>query len=174
MIILKILFKNKTKYSEEAYDKFLTFHKNKYKFSYTLYSALVMIALFYCISMQIIYHNLTLAITLCIAMSLFFLWRYLRPLSEVSRDYKSDTIQQQKSFTFTFYENYLVIRNNLHYESVKYLNLYRIFETSEFFYLYIDKRHSYIVSKSGFFKGSSSDFSNFIKKKYFWKYRNSC
>ena len=171
VIILKVLFKNRTKYSEEVYNQFLEFHRNKFKFSYTLYTALIMIALFYFISMQVIYHNLTLAIVLCIVMSVFFLWRYLKPISEVSKDYKSDTIQQQQSFTFLFYSNHFIIRNNMCYESIKYSNLHRIFETNDFFYLYIDKRHSYIISKSGFLKGTSNDFASFIKKKNFFKYK---
>lgn len=172
VIILKILFKNITKYDKETYEKFLHFHSDKFSLSYIFYTALVMIALFYCIAMQVIYHNLNLAIILCIILSFFFLWRFLHPISEVAKDFKSDKIQNKKEFTFLFYEKYFKVRNQLKYEIVKYSKLHKIFETDDFFYLYLDKTHSILVSKSGFIKGSSSEFSNFIKKKYWWKYKN--
>ena len=171
MIILKILFKNTTKYNKKVYDKFLQFHRNKFSLSYTFYTAIVAIALFYCISMQVIYHNLTLAISLCTVLTAFFLWRFLHPIKEVSKDYHSDTIQKEKEFTFLFFDNHFKIRDQLSSEIVKYYKLYRVFETTDFFYFYIDKTHSYLISKAGFFKGSTSEFSTFIKKKCWWKYK---
>ncbi len=174
MIILKVLFKNTTKYSENVYTEFLEFHKNKFHISYTFYTAIVLIALFYCISMQVIYHNYTLAIFLCIILSAFFLWRFLHPIKEVKRDFNSPQIQKQKVFSFLFFDNSFKIRNNIRYEIIKYSSLYRMFETDNYFYFYIDKSHSYIISKSGFTKGSASDFSNFIRKKFWWKYKNNC
>lgn len=39
MINLKILFKNTTKYSKNIYEEFLKFHGEKFKLSYTLYTA---------------------------------------------------------------------------------------------------------------------------------------
>ncbi len=171
MIILKILFKNTTKYNEEIYKEFLKFHKEKFSLQYTFYTAIISIALFYCISIQVIYNKLALAIFLCFVLSAFFLWRFLHPIKEVSKDYHSDKIQKQKEFTFSFSDNSFKIRNQVNYEIVSYSSLYRIFETNNFFYFYIDKTHSYLISKTGFTKGTSSDFSKFIKKKYWWKYK---
>ena len=50
-------------------------------------------------------------------------------------------------------------------------DLYKIFETNEFFYLYLDSRHSLILDKSGFTKGTPTEFKDFIKKKCPLKYR---
>lgn len=171
MIILKVLFKNTTKYSETVYKEFLEFHKSKFHISYTFYTAIVIIALFYCISIQVIYHHYTLAIFMCILLSAFFLWRFLHPIKEVTKAFNSNTIQKQKDFSFLFFDRSFKIRNNLRFEIIKYSSLYRMFETENYFYFYIDKSHSYLISKSGFTKGTASDFSNFIKKKYWWKYR---
>ncbi len=171
VIILKILFKNTTKYDENIYIKFLQFHYKKFNLSYTFYTAIVLIALFYCVAIQVINHNFTLAIIFCIALSVFFLWRFLHPVKEVSEYYHSDNIQSQKEFVFLFSDKKFKMRDGINFQVMKYSNLYRIFETEDFFYLYIDKSHSYLVSKSGFTKGSSSDFSDFIKKKYWWKYK---
>lgn len=171
MINLKILFKNTTKYSQQIYKKFLEFHKNKFNFSYTLYTAIVLIAIFFCLAMQVKYHNYNIAILLAISLSCFFLWRFLHPMSEVRKDFNSDKIQNEKEFTFNFYEKYFKIRDKNKYEIVKYRNLYKVFETTEFFYLYIDKTHAYLVSKSGFTKGTSLEFVNFIKKKCRFRFK---
>lgn len=171
MINLKILFKNTTKYDKHIYNKFLQFHKNTFNFSYTLYTAIVLIAIFFCLAMQVQYHNYSIAILLAISLTCFFLWRFLHPISEVSKDFNSAKIQNEKEFTFSFYEKFFKIRDKNKYEVIKYKNLYRIFETAEFFYLYIDKTHSYLVSKCGFTKGTSSEFSNFIKKKYWFRFK---
>lgn len=169
---MKILFKNTTKYNKEIYQEFLKFHKNKYQFSYTLYTALVLIAFFFCFAMQVKYHNYNIAILFAIALSCFFLWRFLHPISEVSKDFKSDKIQKEKEFTFVFYEKEFKIRDKINYETIKYRNLHKVFETKDFFYLYSDKTHTYLLDKSGFTKGIADEFSNFMKKKCWWRFKS--
>lgn len=171
MIYLKILFKNNTKYTKEIYNEFLEFHKNKFTFTYTLYTAIVMISIFFCIALQVKYHYFTIAIILCFALTAFFLWRFLHPISEVSKQLKSDVIQKEKKFTFIFCEKCFKIRSTVEEEYIKYRKLYKIYETDTFFYLYIDKTHSFLIDKSKFTKGTPIGFSNFIKKNYWWKYK---
>ena len=168
---MKVLFKNITKYDKQTYDEFLKFHNDRFGHMYTFITLLIGIALFYLISMQVIYHNITVAIMLCITLTVFFLWRLLRPISEISKEYKSDKIKNKKEFTFSFYEKSFKVRNQMDYEIFKYFKLYKIFETKDFFYLYSDKTHSYIIEKSGFTKGNPDDFSKFLKNKYWWKYK---
>ena len=50
---MKVLFKNKTKYSKEIYEEFLGFHQEKYGTRYYAYTALIAIALLFCIVLQI-------------------------------------------------------------------------------------------------------------------------
>lgn len=171
MINLKILFKNTTKYNKTIYKKFLEFHKNKFHFSYTLYTALVLLAIFFCLAMQIKYHNYNIAILLAIALTCFLLWRILHPISEVRKDFNSDKIQSEKEFSFNFYEKSFKVRDKCKYEIIKYRNLYKVFETVDFFYLYIDKTHAYLISKSGFTRGNSKEFSDFIKKKCWLRFK---
>lgn len=171
MIILKILFKNKTKYTKATYDKFLAFHSKKYHFTYTLYTALVIAFILFGLILQIRYHNFTLAIVLCCGMTAFILWRFFRPISDVSKEYKSEKIKNEKEFTFTFYEPFFIIENEKEFSKIKYYQLHKIFETNDFFYLYIDKTHSFLLDKSCFKKNNPSDFSIFIKKKCWWCYK---
>lgn len=167
---MKILFKNKTKYSKEAYNKYLNFHSKKYCFRYNLYTAIIIFLLLFCIICQIKYHYYSLAIVLCFSLTLFFLWRMFHPEYEVSKEYNSDTIVNEKEFKFIFYDKYFKIIGKKQLSNCRYFSLYKVFDTDEFFYLYLDKTHSLLLEKQGFIQGTPDDFSNFIKKKTLWKY----
>lgn len=171
MIHLKIQFKNITQYSPKAYEEFLQFHRSKYRLSYLFYTATILALILFCVILQVKHHNYTLAIIFCMVLTIFFLWRYLHPIAEVSKDYESEKIQKEEKFTFIFYEKYFKVRNKLNSEMVKYPHLYRVFETPNFFYLYLDKTHALLVDKSHFTIGSSENFSHFIQKKCWLKFK---
>ena len=97
VIQLKILFKNTTKYSEENYAKFLQFHDKKYSFSYKLYTIVIIMLILFCIIAQVKYHNYSIAIIFCIALTLFFLWRFFHPITLVQKELKSDSIKYLKN-----------------------------------------------------------------------------
>jgi len=168
---MKLLFKNTTTYTKEIYDEFLIFHNQKFKYSYILYTAVIIALILYLIIMQVKNHNITLAIILSSILSGFFLWRYLHPISVVQKEYKSEKILKNEQFTFKFYEKFFTIENAKLINKMKYHKLRKIFETQNFFYLYVDKTHSYLIQKSKFINNESSNFSFFIKKKCRFKYR---
>lgn len=112
-----------------------------------------------------------LAIIFCACLTSFLLYRYFHPIEEVKKDYHSDKITKEHIFTFSFYNNYLKVYTKKNYSIVSYRELYKIFETDTFFYLYLDNRHSLLLDKSGFKKGSPSDFRDFMKKKCPFKYK---
>lgn len=171
MINLKILFKNTTQYTKAVYDKFLAFHSQKYHFSYVTYTVFISAFILWLLVWQIKYHNFTLAILLCCGFTTFILWRFFRPISDVSKEYKSDKIQKEQIFTFKFYDNFFIIEDDNVYSKIKYYRLYKTFETNDFFYLYLDKKHAFLVDKSCFEKNNSKDFSAFMKKKCWWNYK---
>ena len=171
MINLKILFKNTTKYNKTIYLEFLQFHKKKFGLKYTLYTILIIFLLLFLVIMQIKFHRIDIAIIICFVITCFFLWRYLHPASEVSKDFKSEKIQNEQKFTFLFYEKHFKIRANLQTDMIKYNTLYKVFETPTFFYLYLDKTHSLLLNKETFSIGSSDDFSNFIRRKCWYKFK---
>ena len=150
MIKLKILFKNTTKYNESIYIEFLQFHQKKFGLKYTLYTTMIIVLLLFLVIMQIKFHRIDTAIIICFVITCFFLWRYLHPASEVSKDFKSEKIQNEEEFTFLFYKKYFKIRAKLQTNIIKYNSLYKIFETDTFFYLYIDKTHSLLLNKDSF------------------------
>ena len=172
VIVMKLLFKNKTKYTKAVYEKFLAFHNKKYHFSYTLYTATISAFILFFIIVQIKVHNINIAILLCCGITSFILWRFFRPISDISKEYKSEKIQNEQEFTFKFYDKYFIIEDDKVFSEIKYYQLYRAFETDDFFYLYIDKSHSFLIDKSKFKNNNPSDFSAFIKKKCWWCYKS--
>ncbi len=168
---MKLLFKNTTTYNKDIYDKFLLFHQKRYHFSYTVYTATVVALILFVLILQVKYHNFTIAILFCCVFTIFILWRYFHPIAEVSKEYQSDKIQKGKSFTFKFYDNFFIIENIKEFSKFKYYKLYKVFETVDFFYLYIDKTHAFLLDKTKFKNNNSQQFSDFIKKKCWWCFK---
>lgn len=171
---MKILYKNITKYDENMYKEFLSFHQKIFGLKYSLYTAFIIGLLLILIAIQIHIHNMNIAIIICFIIAGFFLWRYLHPAYEVSKEFNSEKIKNQKLFTFIFYEKTFKIREDDKLETfiVKYTELYKVFETNTFFYLYIDKTHSFLVNKNSFTDGNLEDFQEFIRGKCRLKYKN--
>ena len=165
MIVLKILFKNKTTYSEDVYNEFLEFHRKKFGLKFALFNICIIALILTCIVYLVSYRNYTSAIMFCIILTIFIFLRYFKPALEVSNDYKSEKISDNSTFTFTFYDKYFTIKEKNDIYKSKYRNLYKIFETDNYFYLYIDKNHSFLLDKTGFIVGDSNDFNKFILHK---------
>ena len=168
---MNILFENKTKYTKDVYATFLEFHNKKYHFSYLAYNIIIIGLVLFCIALQVRYHNLTVAIFFCFILTGFFIWRYLRPVSEVANEYKSDTLNKEQVFTFKFYQNFFTCEYGKQMSKINYWKLHKVFETSDFFYLYIDKTHAFLINKNSFNENKSSDFSIFIHKKCYFRYK---
>lgn len=147
---MKILFKNKTKYTKQAYKEFVEIHNKTHNFTYTLYTVIVIALLLICLVLQVNNHTYSLAITFCLIITCFILWRFFHPVSVVSKQFNSSTIQTEKEFTFNFYNKYFKIIDNNQFEIFKYYKIYKVYETDNFFYLYTDRKNSFLISKNNF------------------------
>lgn len=150
MITLKILFKNKIKYTKQAYKEFVEIHNKTHNFTYTLYTVIVIALLLICLVLQVNNHTYSLAITFCLIITCFILWRFFHPVSVVSKQFNSSTIQTEKEFTFNFYNKYFKIIDNNQFEIFKYYKIYKVYETDNFFYLYTNRTHSFLINKNNF------------------------
>ena len=173
VIKLKILFKNTTQYNKSIYEKYVEFHNKKYSFSYRCYTLFVVAIILFCLISQVQYDNFSVAFLFCCILTAFVLWRVLHPASVISKELKSDNIQNEKIFTFKFYDKFFTVEDNKQYSKLKYYKLYKVFEVDDFFYLYIDKTHAFLLDKSKFKNDASPEFSKFIKKKCWWCFKNS-
>ena len=162
---MKVLFKNKTKYSKEIYEEFLDFHQEKYGTSYYIYTALIVLALLFCIILQFKYKNYLISILTMLILLIFLMWRFYHPTKVIENEMKSKKIEKEQEFIFKFFDRYFTIYSQKLNRQIRYWQLRKIFETEEFFYLYIDKTHALLLDKNGFEIGDSEQFRKFMKRK---------
>ncbi len=167
---MKVLFKNKTKYSKEAYDEFLEFHQEKYGFSYYTYTFAIAVALLFCFVMQIQSKNYFISILTFVILVLFLLWRFYNPIQTVKQEKQSKKIENEQEFIFKFFEKKFLIYSQKLNRQVFYWQLHKVFETEEYFYLYIDKTHAFLLDKQSFEVGTPEGFSKFIREKCKFKF----
>ncbi len=162
---MKVLFKNRTKYSKEIYEEFLGFHQEKYGTRYYAYTALIAIALLFCIILQIQSKHYWIALLTIFILALFLIWRIYNPTKIIQKEMKSKKIEKEQEFIFKFFEKNFYIYSKKLNRHVYYWQIRKVFETEEFFYLYIDKTHAFLLDKKGFEVGNIQDFSKFMKQK---------
>lgn len=150
VIKLKELFLNKTTYTQELYSQFIKFHNKIYHFSYNSFTIIILGFLLLCLVLQFINHYYVLVCLLTIITISFLLWRIFHPISLVQKEFTSDKIKNNKIFTFKFYDKYFEILDDLQYSKLKYYDIHKVYETNNFFYIYIDKTHSLILKKENF------------------------
>ena len=121
-----------------------------HNFTYTLYTVIVIAILLICLVLQVNNHTYSLAITFCLIITCFILWRFFHPVSVISKQFNSSTIQTEKEFTFNFYNKYFKIIDNNQFEIFKYYKIYKVYETDNFFYLYTNRTHSFLINKNNF------------------------
>lgn len=163
---MKVLFKNTTKYTKENTNNFLEFHTNKYGKKEIMKILLIGICIFYIFIFNMINKNWKLVI------GVIFFGIILLLIEKYKIESKNRTRSKVKQFTFFFYEKHIKIKYKRHFERLKYFNLHKVFETDKYFFLYLDEKHSLILSKEGFEIGTTKGFSKFIKGKCPFKYRN--
>ena len=163
---MKPLFKNITIYNSKNYNQFVKFHGDKFSLSYNFCTIIVTILLIYCIIINTIYKNILLALLFLIALILFYMFRMYIPMKKYQKTKKHYAKTKENKFTFSFYKFYFTVEKT----PFLYLKLYKVFETKDYFYLYIDAENAILVAKDGFKIGSANEFSEFIKKKCLFKY----
>lgn len=166
---MKVLYKNKTKYTKETYSKYLQFHQNKFGNQYTFTTIITILFICFCIIVNFQYKNKLTGLILLVALFIFCFYRFFHPITLIKKELKTEKFEKEKEFTFKFYEKYFTISDTKNLEKVKYWQLYKIYETKDFFYLYIDKSHAFLLDKTTFTKGDLSEFFNFIKRKIWFK-----
>ena len=163
---MKPLFKNTTIYNSKNYNQFIKFHGQKFNFSYNMYTLLMAGLMIYCIILNIIHKNITFVLLFLTMLILTFVFRMYLPVKRYQYTKKKLAKNKQTSFNFAFYKFYFTVNK----KTVWYFKLYKVFETKDYFYLYIDEENAVLVNKQGFKMGTSEEFSEFIKKKCLFKY----
>jgi len=165
----EILFKNTTKYNSKNYNQFIEFHNKKFAFSNNFYTIIMTILLIYCIILNTKKLNIPFLFLFVALLICFLLWRIYFPMKRYQKTQKKLGKIKESRYTFSFYNLYFQLDKKVIY----YFKLYKVFETKDYFYLYINPDYAMLVSKDGFEIGSLDDFRKFIKKKCLLKYRKA-
>ena len=163
---MKVLFKNVTKYNKKNYEQFLQFHNKKFGFSYNFYTIIMSILLIVCIVFSANEKNILFVFMFLIILIAFLLFRLYFPMKKHEKTEKQYKANKENLCTYSFYDWYFTLNEQTFY----YFKLFKVFETKDYFYLYINDENAALVSKNGFQKGSTKEFSEFIKKKCLLKY----
>lgn len=185
---MDILFTNKTKNSKKIYDEFLVFHHKTFKLKFWFKTTIVTILLIYILVINLMNNTfMTRLVAICIFLSLiiYLFFKVFKPIKDVEKDYKSSTIQKEEFQIYNFYEKHMTIQKlnislkdtnevenainvnepNSQIITKKYSNLYKIYETKNFYYFYLNFYRVYIIDKQTFINSSANDFSNYFNKK---------
>lgn len=161
---MKVLFKNKTQYTKQTYQKYLNFHQNKYGLRYQFITIVIILLLSFCLILNFKYKNYPTAFLVLICLIIFIYWQFFHPQKIIEKEIRTDKFENEEFFTFTFYEKYFIITNKGIKQKLKYRHIAKIFETDDFFYLYVNKDHAFLLEKSGFTVGDTTKFLKFLKK----------
>ena len=163
---MKPLFKNITIYNAKNYNQFVKFHGEKFSFFYNMYTIVIMLLLLYCIILNIIQINIPLLMLFLLMLIFIVLFRIYWPMKKQEKIKKNFAQNKQNSVTIDFYKFYFKVAENIY----PYFKLYKVFETKDYFYLYVDEENAVLVNKNGFKLGTAEEFTTFIKKKVLFKY----
>lgn len=167
--IMNKLFENTTTYTSDVYREFVEFHNKKYNLNYNLYTLFMLALIVFCMVLQFSYSNVSLGILFLLIMIVFLIWRVFHPFFFVKKEANSDKVKKQLTNTYSFYDNYIEIKNDNDSFNLRYFKLHKVFETENNFYLYINKNYSFVLDKNGFSIGNPDLFYDFIKKKIWYK-----
>ncbi len=167
---MEIIFRNTTTYNLEEYKKFLQFHNRKYNTRYYSYTLFIVLLLSFCIVLQFRYQNTTLGILFVLILLCFIFYRTFYPIFFVKKEANSKKITKQMTNTYVFYDKYVLIRNKSHTINLKYSKFYKIFETKNCFYLYLNKNYAFVLNKNNFDIGDKSQFYDFVKSKIWFNF----
>lgn len=166
---MKVLYKNTTKYTKEAYEEFLAFHQKKFGLKYKIGTVIGVILLVFCAIMNFRYGSTLIGMLFFLGIVGFLMYRYNNPIKKITKERNSDKIKNEREFTFTFYDSNIKIVGNKVNSKIRYWHLKKIYEEKEFIYLYIDEEHAFVLQKDCFTIGNYKDFMTFIKKKKMFK-----
>lgn len=166
---MKILFKNTTEYSKENYNEFAKFHTEKFGIKTLIKFGLVSLCLLYIIIINLINKNWRAIGIILLVCVIIYIINKIRLEKQVED--RKKTTKEKKKFTFFFYDKYIKVKCGRKFERIRYFELYKIFQTNDYFFLYTDEEHSLILNKDGFEIGTSKGFDLFIKKKCPLKYK---
>ncbi len=160
---MESLFENITEYSKDLYDKYIKFHSKKYGIQELIYYAFAIILLVI----------LTIRGFQNIKWKMIFIWLGVIAIIYINRkrvfktkeQYKNIMSTKSQKVKYVFYDRYFETSYLGDVSKVSYFEIKKVFEISDRYYLYLDKKHACILLKDGFTKGNEEEFREFLDTK---------
>ena len=173
MIVLKEIFKNKTKCTKTEYKKFIKEHNKQYGLREDISFIITLIFLLFFIFFTLFHKVFYLSILMFLVMVIYIYFSIIKANNDVKKDLNSKKIKNEYINTYIFYKLFFTISNKEKKSRFFYWEIRKVFENDTHFYIYITNKKAFLISKQGFVKGTSEEFEKFIKKRTFLKYKKS-
>lgn len=143
------LFENDTVYTKENYLKFNQFHIRKRRMVPAVISYILLAFIFVVgIMLLLLGESIALAIVYLVFAVITTLYYIYLPNLAVNRILKTDKTFENTKNHYWFYRDHVAVENKYGDTKIKYDQLYRIYETSQFYYLYLNSRQAFLVEKN--------------------------
>ena len=169
---MKEIFKNETRYSKKEYNLFLKTHEKEFGISEDIFTILGIIFFICFIIFTFIKHVYLTCIFVVILFIAFIVYRIIQPYAVVRKEFKSKKIKNEYKNIYYFYKHSFIIKSREGKAKIYYIKINKVLENNTHFYIYLTKKNAFVISKKGFIKGTSEEFSKFIKKKALFKYKD--
>lgn len=168
---MKEIFINETKSSKKEYNMFIKAHGKQYGLQEDLYT-IIYAVLFFCFIIYSFFNGMFLpGIIIITVLVLFLSYRIIHPYVTIKKELKSKKIKNEELNTYKFYKYYFKVKNKQGEANIIYFKIYKVLETGTNFYIYLNNTNAYVVSKQGFIKGNSDDFSDFLRRRVWHRYK---
>lgn len=159
------LFEIETPYTYETYKELNEFHFSSRKRGNKIFLIMLSIIIVLCGILLIFLKSYPMGIVYTILGIFFLVWAYVAPKIATKVMSKSDKMLDNLINTDTFYDEYFENTNEQSNAKIFYNQLYDAYEAKDYFYLYVNRRSAYIISKNGFKEGTSENFREFLQEK---------
>ena len=167
-----IMIEVTTKYTKESYLKFHWFHIARSGVRKVVYIA--MLAFLFCAGAALLmymfiadFDNQPSIFFLSFLSLSLPLYCIIFPYINASIAFKKSPVLFDMGLTFTFHEDYFTAQSTGMVSSIsniRYEALYRVYQTRDSFYLYLQQRQSYIIDKTHFTVGKPEDLAALLEK----------
>lgn len=173
------LFEARTKSTERTYIetiyrnffKFHTWNQLKLKWAYAFLVALGAIIYIVCAIVLVMgstdYLTIGCAIFLATFLIIYPWFAHMLPYRMWKSSYKSWGLTN----IFSFYSDYLEVSNQQQKSKIYYHQFFRIYETTDYFYLYLNKMSALIIAKESITLGSPEELRAFLQQKLGAEYK---
>lgn len=160
---MESLFENKTKYTKEIYDDFINFQANKYGFKEMIWYIIAILALFI-LSISCIGVLKWRVLIFWVIIGLI-IYVFLRDGKTAKKQYKGVLRRTNDIAEYKFFDRYIETKYNGEQSKTYYIEIKKVFELEDRYYMFISKKYAFVLMKDGFTKGNNEEFRQFLDTK---------